>query len=77
MLHRFTSIVDAYLFLQEFKEVCPMMCYPNVSIDIVQLKFIPFTLKDYAKKWMYSLLANSITNCDGFVQLILQKILFQ
>jgi len=26
------------------------------------LKFIPFALKDDAKKWMYSLPINSITN---------------
>ena len=35
-----------------------MMCYPNVPIDTVRLKFTPFALKDDAKKWMYSLLAN-------------------
>jgi len=67
MLPKFTGIEDLYLLLREFEEVCSMMSYPNVSIDIVRLKFIPFTLKDNAKKWMYSLPANSITNWDGFV----------
>jgi len=40
--------------------VCSMVCYPNVPIDTVRLKFIPFALKDDAKKWMYSLPKNSI-----------------
>ena len=67
MLPKFTRIEDAYLFLKEFEEVYSMMCYPNMPLDIMPLKFIPFTLKDNAKKWMYSLPANSITNWDGFV----------
>ena len=50
MLSKFIGIEDAYLFLREFKEVCSMMCYRNVSIDIVRLKFILFSLKDDAKK---------------------------
>jgi len=73
MLPKFTGIEDAYLFLREFKEVCSMMCHPNVPIDTMQLKFIPFALKDDAKKSMYSLLTNSITNWDGFVRVFLRK----
>ena len=44
-----------------------MMCYPNVPIYTVRLKFIPFALKGDAKKWMYSLPTNYITNWDGFM----------
>jgi len=44
-----------------------MMCYFNVPIDIMRLKFIPFAIKDDTKKWMYSLPTNSITNWDGFI----------
>ena len=73
MLRKFTGIENAYLFLQEFKEACSMMCYPNVRVNHVQFKFVPFALKDQAKKWMYSLPANSITNKDGFVQVFLLK----
>ena len=50
-----------------------MMCYPNVPIYTVRLKFIPFALKDDTKKWMYSLPANAITNWDGFVRVFLRK----
>jgi len=38
MLPKFTGI-----------EVCFMTCYPNVPLDIVQLKFVPFSLKDDEK----------------------------
>jgi len=50
-----------------------MMCYPNVPIDTIRLKFILFALKDYAKKRMYSLPTKSIINWDGFVWVFLQK----
>jgi len=75
MFSKFTGVEDAYLFLRlrEFKEVCSMMCYSNVPIDTVRLKFIPFDLNDDSKKWMYSLYANSITNWDGFVHVFLRK----
>jgi len=45
-----------------------MMCYLNVSVDTVQLKFIPFSLKDQGKQLTYSLSATSITNWDGVVR---------
>jgi len=44
----------------------------NVN-DTMQLKFIPFTSKDDAKKWMYSLPTSSMTNWDGFLQVFLRK----
>jgi len=49
------------------------MCYTNVPIDTVHLKFIPFALKDDAKKWIYSLPANSTTNWDEFACVFLWK----
>ena len=64
---------DAYLFLSEFDEVCSMMQFPNVPHDIVRLHFIPFALKDLAKKWMHSLPVNSISSWDGFVRVFLRK----
>ena len=70
MLPKFTGLEDANLFLEDFEEVCPMMCCPNVLVNTVRLKFIPLALKD-TKKWMYSLPANSITNWDGFVLVFL------
>ena len=62
MLPTFTGLEDAYLFLSEFEEVCNMIHFHNVHIDVVKLRFVPFALKDNAKRWMYSLPANSISN---------------
>jgi len=50
MTPKFTGIEDACLCLRNFEEVCSMMNYPNVPIDTIQLKFIPFALKDDDKK---------------------------
>jgi len=50
-----------------------MMQFPNVPQDIVRLRFIPFALKDSAKKWIHCLRANSISSWDGFVRAFLRK----
>jgi len=62
MLHKFTSLYDAYLFLREFEEVCSMMYFSSIPIDVVRMKLIPFALKDSAKCWMYGFAANSATS---------------
>jgi len=38
-----------------------MMKIPQLGDDVVKLRFVPFALKDLAKKWLYSLTENSIT----------------
>ena len=58
MLPKFTRLEDTYLFLSEFEEVCNMIHFHNVNSDVVKLRFVPFALKDNAKRWMY----NSISN---------------
>jgi len=73
MLPKFTNLYDPHLFLRKFKEVWSMMYFPNIPIDVVQMKLIPFTLKDSTKRWMYSLAANSITSWNDFVRLFLRK----
>ena len=49
-------------FLREFEEVCSMMHFPNIPIDVVRIKLIHFALKDSAKRWMYGLAANYVTS---------------
>jgi len=49
MLPKFTDPKNAYLFFREFEEICYMMHFPNIFIDVVRMKLIPFVLKDYAK----------------------------
>ena len=41
--------------------------------DAVRLKFIPFSLKDIARKWLYSLPVGSISSWDDFVKVFLKK----
>ena len=55
ILPKFTKLEDACLFLSEFEEVCNMIHFHNVNSDVVKLRFVPFALKDNAKRWMYSL----------------------
>ena len=73
MLPKFAGLDDAYLFLREFEEVCSMMHFPNIPIDVVQIKLIPFASKDSAKRWMYDLDANSVASWNDFVRLFLRK----
>ena len=35
MLPKFTGFEDAYLFLREFEEVCSIMHFSNIPIDVV------------------------------------------
>ena len=51
---------DAYFFVREFKEVCLMIR-------------IPFSLKDLAKKWLYSLDIDSVTMWDDIIKAFLKK----
>ena len=47
--HGFES-EDAYFFVREFEEVCLMIKIVNLEVDAIKLRFVPFTLKDLAKK---------------------------
>ena len=62
---------DAYFFIREFEEVCLMMKIPHLT-DTIRLRFVPFALKNLAKKWLYSLAAGSITSWDGFIKVFLK-----
>jgi len=73
MLSKFIGLEDAYLFLREFEEACFMMHFPNILINVVRMKLIPFALKDSARHWMYGLAANSVTFWNDFVRLFLRK----
>ena len=66
---------DAYFFVREFEEVCLMMRIPQLGDNAFRLCFIPFSLKDLAKKWLYSLAVDSITTWDDFVKGLLEEIL--
>ena len=64
---------DTYLLLTEFEEVCAMFKIQQLSEDAVKLRFIPFSLKDNAKKWMNSLETNYITTWQEFKDVFQKK----
>ena len=63
---------DAYFFVREFEEVCLMIKIANLRVDAIKLRFVPFALKDLAKKWLYSLEDDSIS-WDNFIKAFLKK----
>jgi len=50
------------------------MRIPQLGDDAVRLHFIPFSLKDLTKKWLYSLSVDSVTTWDNFIKTFLKKI---
>jgi len=48
-----------------------MMKIPHLIDDAI--RFVPFALKDLAKKWLNSLAAGFITSWDGFIKVFLKK----
>jgi hypothetical protein len=64
---------DAYYFLKELNEICQMMKVPHLSMDAIKLRYIPFALKDLAKRWLYTLTLRSITSWTSFYSTFLEK----
>jgi len=62
---------DTYFFIREFEKVCLMIKISHLIDDTIRLRFVPFALKNLAKKWLYSLTASSITSWDGFIKVFL------
>ena len=50
-----------------------MMKISHLTDDAIRSRFVSFTLKDLAKKWLYSLAVGSITSWDGFIKVFLKK----
>jgi hypothetical protein len=46
------DLENTYLHLREFEEVCNTYNDLNCSMNIIRLKFFPFSLKDKAKTWL-------------------------
>ena len=50
-----------------------MIKIPHLVDDAIRLRFAPFALKDLAKKWLYSLMTDSMTSWDSFIKVFLKK----
>ena len=44
------------------------MSIHHLEDDAVRLHFVPFVLKDLTKKWIYSLVVDSITSWENFIK---------
>ena len=66
LLHTFHGFEyeNPYLHLREFEEVCNTCTNQNWSMNIIRLKFFPFSLKDKAKTWLQNLRSGSIRAWD-------------
>ena len=53
---------NPYTHIREFEEVCNTFKEETTFVDLMRLKFFPFTLKDKAKLWLNSLRPRSIQN---------------
>ena len=62
---------DPYLHVREFLDYCATVKYRGVSEEQIYLRLFPFSLKDKAKTWLYSLTPNSIATwtvlCSKFL----------
>ena len=56
--------------------MCNVIHFHGVQIGMVKLRFVPFVSKDNAKRWMCSLLANSISTWNDLVTVFLRKYFF-
>ncbi|KAJ9552130.1 LOW QUALITY PROTEIN: hypothetical protein OSB04_016175 [Centaurea solstitialis] len=64
---------DPNKHLKEFHVVCLSMKPHEVTEDLIKLKAFPFSLKDRAKDWLYSLPPGSVTTWNQMARLFLDK----
>ena len=55
---------DPNTHIRDFIEICNTFKFNGVSEDAVKLRLFPFSLRDKAKSWLYSLPAGSITTWE-------------
>ena len=64
---------NPYVHIREFEEVVATFHSQPNAIDAVRLKFFPFSLKDKAKSWLYSLRPRSIGTWAEMTQAFFNK----
>ena len=62
-----------YMHVKGFLVICATFKYQNFTDDSIRLRLFPFSLKDKAKAWLYSLPPNTITTWEILVQKFLAK----
>ena len=64
---------NPYLHIREFEEVVATFTSQTNALDFTRLKFFPFSLKDKAKSWLYSLRPRSIGSWEEMTQAFFNK----
>ena len=64
---------DPHKYLKEFHVVCTSMKPTGVIEDRIKLRAFPFSLKDWAKDWLYYLPSGSIKTWNEMKNLFLEK----
>ena len=75
LLHTFHGLENenSYLHIREFEEVVATFTSQTNALDFTRLKFFPFSLKDKAKSWLYSLRPRSIGSWEEMTQAFFNK----
>ncbi|KAA3484392.1 Retrotransposon gag protein [Gossypium australe] len=60
------------LFKSQSEKLCSTVDYADVSVEVIKLLLIPFTLEGKTKAWLDALPPNTITIWTEFVQLFLR-----
>ena len=66
---------DPNKHIKNFSKICDMQKHNGVSSDAIRLMLFPFSIKDKAKIWFYSLPKETITTCDEMMSAFLAKYL--
>lgn len=64
---------DPYVHVREFEDAVSMFYNQHDRIEIIKLIFFPFSSKEKAKSWLYSLRAGSITSWTDMTHAFFQK----
>ena len=68
-----SSMEDPNVHLREFLDICKLQSIHHLSQEGLRLLLFPFTLKDDAKRWLYSLPAGIITTWDEMTRKFLKQ----
>ncbi|KAL6178971.1 hypothetical protein ACLB2K_050487 [Fragaria x ananassa] len=64
---------DPNVHIREFLDICKLQTIANLPPEGLKLLLFPFSLKDDAKRWLYSLPAGIITTWYGMVKKFLKQ----
>ena len=64
---------NPYIHIRDFEYICRVMHYTNVSTEALYLRMFPFTLKDKAKNWYFSIPSGSITTWDELITAFIKR----